>query len=101
MAVDSSSTLAEVEAAYDDNASYDANGSAAQCRAFMAAVRILLRRLPTEQGTRENNARWDMTLLSKELARAQEWLDANTGPTSGVTGTSSRVTRGSFTNFRE
>ena len=38
-----SSTLAQVQAAYDDNASYAEDSSVSKCRAFLTACRILLR----------------------------------------------------------
>lgn len=50
----SASTLAQVEASYDDNASYAEDASVAKAKAFVTACRILLRRLPAEAGTRES-----------------------------------------------
>ena len=49
----SASTLAQVKAAYADNASYVEDNSVAKCRAFITACTILLLNLPAEQGTRE------------------------------------------------
>ncbi len=101
MPISSTSTLAEVEAAYDDNASYEEDSSIPKCRAFQTAIRILLRRLPTESGTRETNARWDMALLSKELERAQCWQAANDDGTSDNSNAAPYVKRVSFENFRD
>ncbi len=44
MTLSSSSTLVEVEAAYDDNSAYAENNSVAQAKIFAQACRILLRR---------------------------------------------------------
>ena len=49
-ALSSSSTLVQVENAYDDNASYAEDESVAKCRAFLTACRILLRRMPAQTG---------------------------------------------------
>ena len=46
----SNSTDAEVWAAYDDNASYEEDGSRAKALAFVTACRILRRRLPLSAG---------------------------------------------------
>jgi hypothetical protein len=73
----STSTDTEVWAAYDDNASYFEDGSVAKAKAFSTAVRILLRRLPAESGTREGNVRFDLATLRKELEEARDWLIAN------------------------
>jgi hypothetical protein len=46
----SNSTDAEVWAAYDDNASYEEDGSRAKALAFVTACGILRRRLPLSAG---------------------------------------------------
>lgn len=76
MAIDSSSTLAEVQAAYDDNASYAEDGSATKCRAFLTAARILLRRVPAETNSREGGVRFSLELIRDEIQRATEWLQS-------------------------
>lgn len=90
----SASTLAQVEAAYDDNASYAEDGSVAKAKAFVTALSILLRRSPAEAGTRESHVRLSPELLYKQLTDARAWLQAND------TGGSPRVTRVSFENSR-
>lgn len=93
-----SSTLAQVQAAYDNNASYAEDGDVAKCRAFLTACRILLRRMPAESGTREAHHRLNPELIQKEMTEARSWLDANdTGPTS-QRGPSTSVA--SFREFR-
>jgi hypothetical protein len=94
----STSTDAEVYAAYDDNASYAEDVSAAKARAFTTAVRILLRRLPAEAGTREGNVRFSPETLRKELEEARDWLIANGSAASG-SGAPVAV-RAGFNNYR-
>ena len=71
----SNSTDAEVWAAYDDNASYEEDGSRTKALAFVTACRILRRRLPLSAGrgpqtvTRES--------LDAEIATARAWLDGS------------------------
>lgn len=89
MALTSASTLVEVEAAYDDNASYEEDGSSAKCRAFITACLIWLRRAPREQGTREGNLTLSPDLVQKELTHARSWLASNPNagnPSGGGTG---------------
>jgi hypothetical protein len=73
----STSTLAEIKAAYVDNADYDdASGAAnvAKAKLYRHACRILLMRLPkvTGQGTEIMHLTPD--LLVKEIEKASEWL---------------------------
>ncbi len=75
--VTSASTDAEVEAAYDDNASYAALGSAAMARAFCVACRILLRRVAKRTvhgGQRGFEVEVDPRMVQQELQQAQAWL---------------------------
>ena len=91
----SNSTDAEVWAAYDDNASYEEDGSRTKALAFVTACRILRRRLPLaagrgpQTGTRES--------LDAEVAAARAWPDAH--PTTTGSG-SGRVRYVSMGNFR-
>ena len=91
----SNSTDAEVWAAYDDNASYEENGSRTKALAFVTACRILRRRLPLSAGrgpqtvTRES--------LDAEIAAARAWLDAHPATTGSGNG---RVRYVSMENFR-
>jgi len=90
----SNSTDAEVWAAYDDNASYEEDGSRAKALAFVTACRILRRRLPLSASrgpqtvTRES--------LDAEILAAQ-WLDAHHATTGSGSG---RVRYLSMENFR-
>ena len=90
----SSSTLTEIQNAYVDNASYAEDGSVSKAKAFITACRILLLKLPAEAGTRESHVRLSPDLISKEMAEARAWLQAND------TTSTSTVTRVSFENCR-
>ena len=97
VALDSTSTNAEVRAAYDDNASYDDDQSVAKARAFRTACRMLIRRL-TEQssdGDQSLSRRENLRQLREELSRVEQWLgqhDTDRSPP--------RVVNGDFRNFR-
>jgi hypothetical protein len=81
----SSSTDTQVRAAYDDNASYEEDASAAKCRAFITACRIRRNRIPITAsrgyGSGNQAATWES--LDAEIAAARKWLAANP-PSSGV-----------------
>jgi len=74
--LNSQSTNADVFAAYDDNAAYDLNGSVSQAQMFVAACRILLRRLPKRAGNDGQQIETNADLIRRELDRAQSWIDA-------------------------
>lgn len=81
----SSSTLAEIKAAYDDNASYDVDNSLTECGIFIAACRILLRRLPASARQGEEMAiDLDLRLVRDELARAVRWRSQKNAVGGGV-----------------
>lgn len=92
--INSTSTLQEVQAAYDDNASYAEDGDVPKCRAFLTACRTLLRRMPAQTGTREAQLQLNPRLIQQE---AQAWLEAH-DTTSTPSGPP--VTRVSFENSR-
>jgi len=73
----SSSTLAEVQAAYDDSASYAEDESVGKAAAFITACRVLLRRLPKRavHGGRETEEiELDPAMIRKELSEARRWI---------------------------
>lgn len=74
-ALSSSSTLAEVQAAYDDNAAYAEDDSAAMAAEFVTACRILLRRLPKSvmRGASDQVA-LEPEMIRQEMVAAQRWL---------------------------
>lgn len=74
----SSSTLAQVKAAYDDNASYAEDASVTKAKAFLTACRILLRRLPARSKSGDGSeVELDVALIRKELEEATSWLSQN------------------------
>lgn len=78
MALTSASTLAEVQAQYDDNVSYDLNGSVSSCKLFIEAGRILLRRLADEtQGASGARVRQERAVIQSQLADATRWWMSN------------------------
>lgn len=72
----SSSTLAQVWAAYEDNASYEEDLSTTKAKAFITACRILLRRTPSSQTKGSNQVNYDPGHIAKELEHAKVWLEA-------------------------
>jgi alpha-D-ribose 1-methylphosphonate 5-triphosphate synthase subunit PhnL len=95
----SSSSLAQVEAAHADNASYAEDNSVAKARAFITACRILLLKYPKRTGTPQAELETSIDLVQKEKKAAEDWVAAHdTGPASTTAGP--RVTRVSFENTR-
>lgn len=73
----STSTDAEVWASYDDNASFEEDGSATKAAAFVTACRILLRRRPVSTSVDGTTVAFDPGAISDEMMRAQKWLASN------------------------
>ena len=73
----SSSTDAEVNAAYDDNASYAEDSSATKAAAFITACRFLLRRMAKTAGHGPATLTLSPELVLQEMRAAQAWLAAN------------------------
>lgn len=81
-----SSTLAQVRAAYDDNASYEEDNSVSKCKAFITACRILLHRRPTQGQFEDGLVQFDQRLIQRELEDARAWLrssETHSKPTGG------------------
>ncbi|MDB5296849.1 MAG: hypothetical protein JWO31_2832 [Phycisphaerales bacterium] len=97
MPLSSASTLAQVQAEYDDACGYFVDGDAALAKRFVVACMILLRKVPAETGTREAHVRYDPARVQQGLDEARAWLRSNAaGPGTG----NPSVTRVDFTNFR-
>lgn len=81
----SSSTRAEIVAAYRDNASYAEDNSVDKAKAFVTACRFLiqLERSNIEHlgGTRVET---DVSVIADQLRDAQRWLAANAAGGGGV-----------------
>ena len=72
--------MPEVQAAYDDNASYAEDASEAKAKIFVTACRILLRRVPKRslKGGRDGSEiELDPRAIADELAEARRWLQIN------------------------
>jgi hypothetical protein len=92
----SQSTNAEVWAAYDDNASYEEDGSRTKALAFVTACRIILRRRPASTGRGEQNVSFES--IREEMDSARSWLAANPA----TDGTGRQAARfASFENYRD
>lgn len=76
MPLDSSSTSAEVQAAYDDNASFEENGSVPQAQAFITACLLLLRRMPKMTNVDGQSVQFNADFVSQELQRARRFVAA-------------------------
>ena len=70
------STYTEVREQYDDNACYDIENDIPQCKLFIEAARILMRRQPSSAAKSGNSVGKNMTVLKDELDAAVEWLRA-------------------------
>ena len=75
----SSSTLTEVLAAYDDNASYEEDESVAKAQTFITAVRIMIRYAQRERkgGAGGAEHEFNLEVLREELKDAREYVAAN------------------------
>lgn len=96
-ALSSSSTDAQVVAAYDDNASYAEDNSVAKCRAFVTACRFLIRRRPTSLSQNGRSVAFDVRMVQDELKAANEWLSTHSDSAQDA---GPRITRADFRDFR-
>lgn len=72
----SESTTAQVKAAYDDNASYDVDVSVQEAQIFLAACRILLRRIPAAARQGDSlSIEMDVRQLKEQHDRCLRWLN--------------------------
>lgn len=95
----SASTTEEVQAAYDDNASYFEDGSLEKARIFVTACRILLRRIPKSSARGGSALTLTIDLVQQELDKAQQFLaDAGGLPLAPVAG--SQIRHADFRGFR-
>lgn len=80
----SASTDSDVWAAYDDNASYDEDGSTTKAKAFRTACRFLLRRQPKRATDGlGSSVEFNPDLIQKEMDEANDWLRANSTTSGG------------------
>lgn len=72
----SSSTWAQIKAAYDDNASYEEDASVSKARAFVTACRMILRRLATKAKNGDSEIEFDTRIVQDEMKQAQRYVAA-------------------------
>ena len=95
--LNSASRLAEIKAAYDDNASYEEDGDAAKARAFITACRLYLMRIPrrvAHGGPASEEIELEPRMLIDQIQEAKRWLALNVPAASGA------VKFSDFFNFR-
>lgn len=73
----SASTDAEVWAAFDDNASFEEDGSSTKAAAFITSCLLLLRRRPQMTNVDGTQVAFEAGVVSDELKRARQWLATN------------------------
>ena len=81
--IDSTSTIAHIEAAYMDNLSYEEDGSVAKCKAFVTACRAWLVKHPRSQAHAGEELQLNVEAVSEALKEARAWLSVNRGVTDG------------------
>jgi hypothetical protein len=84
--LDSSSTLAQIKAAYADNADYDDAADAshvAKAKAYRHACRLLLVRLPKVSGQGVEVLHLSPELIAKELEKVVAWLGSHDAASGG------------------
>jgi len=85
-ALTSSSTWAEITAAYYDNAYYEGDSTGATALNFIQACRFLLLKLPKRSNhVNRNEVEFDTAFLRQEMEKAQSWYSTNVSTTGGVT----------------
>ena len=99
MALTSTSTLAEVKAAYRDNLDYDTSASLSKCVAFIQAARFWITYIVDEVASGDQRVRDNYQKLQDELKKAEQWRAANdsTAQTAGHAGS---VRHASIEDFR-
>jgi len=74
-ALNSASSLVDIQASYADNASYAEDGSPAKARAFITACRLLLLKLPKRASSGGGGeVELDPRLIAEEIADAKRYL---------------------------
>lgn len=72
--LDSTSTLAEIRAAYLDNGSYYEDADRTKARAFVTACRLLLLKLPKRSELSDSELELEPRIIQEEMQAAQQWL---------------------------
>lgn len=74
----SSSTLAEIEAEYLDNVSYEEDNSTSKAQAFITACKMLLMKRPSQMAVSGGVTFGSQADIQAELENAKRWLQQNT-----------------------
>lgn len=74
--LDSTSTLAEIEAAYLDNVSYEEDNSTSKATAFITACKMLLLKRPSSMSAGGSVTFGSQADIRAELDNAIQWLNA-------------------------
>ena len=76
MPLSSSSTDAQIQAAIDDNASYDESQSVTAARAYRTALRMMIGRVSsrTEQSDQGSSLKANLDGWRQEMNQVQSWL---------------------------
>lgn len=99
MALDSTSTLAEIQAEYLDNMSYEREGSTTKARLFIEACMALALRTPkrtSHGGGGGSELEIDTAVLQSERDKAERWLSSHKTVATGGAGAQVLV----FNEFR-
>lgn len=81
----SSSSDADIQAAYLDNGSYEEDQSLAKARGFVTACRLLLFRLPKRsKSANGHEVEFDPAVIQAELQRARAWIAAKNRTGGGI-----------------
>jgi hypothetical protein len=80
----SSSTDAQVWAAYDDNASYEEDGDRTKALAFLTACKFLIRRKPKRMEHDGRSSDFDAEAIRDEMSAARNWLALNPASTTAA-----------------
>ena len=97
MAITSSSTPAEVWAAFIDNAGYDDEGDLAEAKLFRKVCRILVGKYRTMSAGEEGRS-YSLESLQQMLKDVDEWIKAH--PDTSAAGYRGRAAYFSMENFR-
>ena len=95
-ALNSASTLAEIKAAYADNASYSEDGSVAKAKSFITACRLWLMKIPrrvARGGPASEEVEMEPRLLIDQIQEAKRYVVCNAQHEATM--------YSDFTNFRD
>jgi len=98
----SASSIEDLQAAYDDNASYEEDGDAAKARVFLTACRILARRLAARVQKGDGSVALDARKFEEQAEEARRWLAVHGGTKTpdGTSGAGAGYTYIGFQGFR-